>query len=104
MRYDNLNWHDHGGYTEMTSPYLNVNVTGKDESKRIIVHESLSKNCSTNVSESKRSIVNETLRQKHSADASEYTVTEIKNKEYKEPSVTKEVKRYLTYLSVVEIF
>ena len=28
---DNLNWHDHGGYNEMTSPSLNVNVTDKDE-------------------------------------------------------------------------
>ena len=26
MRYDNLNGYDHGGYTEMTAPYLNVNL------------------------------------------------------------------------------
>ena len=31
MRSDNLNWHDHGGYTEMTAPYSNVNVTDEDE-------------------------------------------------------------------------
>ena len=23
---DKLNWYDHGGYKEMTAPYLNVNV------------------------------------------------------------------------------
>ena len=42
MRYNNLNWHDHGGYTEMTAPSLNFNATDEDESKRIIVHETLS--------------------------------------------------------------
>ena len=36
---DNLNWHDHGGYTEMTAPSLNINVTDKDKSKRIIVQK-----------------------------------------------------------------
>ena len=28
---DNLNWHDHGGYTKMNAPSLNINVTDKDE-------------------------------------------------------------------------
>ena len=42
MRSDNLNWHYHVSYTEMTAPYLNVNATDKDESKRIIVNETLS--------------------------------------------------------------
>ena len=32
--------------------------------------------------------------QNNSADISEYTITELKDKEYKEPSVTKEVKSY----------
>ena len=41
MRSDNLNWHDHGGYTEMTDLSLNVNVTDKDKSKRIIMHKTL---------------------------------------------------------------
>ena len=54
----------------MTAPSLNVNVTDKDESKRIIVHGSLSENCSTDVSESKRNIVNKTLSQNNSADVS----------------------------------
>ena len=29
MRSNNLNWYDHGGYTKMTAPYLNVNVTNE---------------------------------------------------------------------------
>ena len=91
---DNLNWHGHGGYTEMADPSLNVNVTDEDESKCIIMQESLSENCSTDVSESKRNMVNETLSQNNSANVSEYTITELKDKEYKEPSATKEVKRY----------
>ena len=33
MRSDNLNWYDHGGYTEVTDPSSNVNVTDEDESK-----------------------------------------------------------------------
>ena len=57
MRSDKLNWYDHGGYTEMTAPYLNVYVMDKDELKCIIVHEGLSENCSTDVSESKQKIV-----------------------------------------------
>ena len=30
MRSDTLNWQDHGGYTKMTAPYSNVNVTDED--------------------------------------------------------------------------
>ena len=78
MKSDNPNWHNHGGYTEMTAMSLNVNVTDKDVSKRIIVHESLSDNCSTDVSESNRNIVNVTLLQNKSANISEYTSTELK--------------------------
>ena len=78
----------------MTDPYLNVNATDEDESKRIIVHENLSKNCSMGVSESKCNFVNKMLSQNNSADVSEYTITELKDKEYKEPSVNKEVKSY----------
>ena len=61
MRSDTRNWHNYGGYTEMTAPSLNVNATDEDESKRIIVHKTLSENSSTDVSESERYIVNETL-------------------------------------------
>ena len=104
MRSDTLNWHDYGSYTEMTDPSSNVYSTEDDESKRIIVHEGLSKSCSTNKGESKRSIVNKTLSQNYSTDMdeicstekdiSEYTITEQKDAEYKESSVTKEVPRY----------
>ena len=83
MRYDNLNWHDHGSHTEMTAPSLNVSVTDKDESKRIIVHKSLLKNFSEDVSKSKRNIFNETLSQKNSANVSEYTIMELKDKDYR---------------------
>ena len=31
MRSENLNWCDHGGYTEMTAPSLNINVTDEDK-------------------------------------------------------------------------
>ena len=64
MRFNNLNWYDHGGYIEMTALSLNVNAMDEDESKRIIAHEGLLESCSTNKSKSKRSIVNETLLQK----------------------------------------
>ena len=80
MRSDNLNWYNHGVYTEMTAPSLNVNVTDKDELKRIIVHGILLENFSTDVSESKRNIVNKTLSQNNSAKRSEYTITELKDK------------------------
>ena len=65
------------------------------------MHEGSSQSCSTNEGESKRSIVNETLLQNDSADVGElysiekeipeYTITEQKDTEYKESSVTKEV-------------
>ena len=78
MRSNNLNWHDHGGYTETTAPSLNVNAMDKDESKRIIVHEGLLENCSTDISKSKRNNVNKNLLQNNSADISENTITELK--------------------------
>ena len=53
------------------------------------MHETLPENNSADVSESKRNIVNKTLSQNNYADVSEYTITELKDKEYKEPSVTK---------------
>ena len=31
MRSDNLNWYNHGGYKEMTAPFLNVNVTNDNK-------------------------------------------------------------------------
>ena len=63
MRYDNLNWHNHSSYTEITASSSNVNVTDEEESKEIIVHKTLSKNISTDVSKSECNIVNKTLSQ-----------------------------------------
>ena len=45
---DTLNWHDYDGYTKITAPSLNVNSMDEDESKRIIVHKTLSQSCSEN--------------------------------------------------------
>ena len=78
----------------MTAPSSNVNVMYEDESKQIIVHETLSEKSSTDVRESERNIVNETLLHNNSANVSGYTITELKDKEYKEPSGTKDVKHY----------
>ena len=99
MRSDTLNWNDYGGYTEMTAPSSNVYSADEGESKRIIMHEGLSQSCSSKEGESKRSIVNKTLSQNDCVDVdelcstekhiSEYTVTEQKDAEYKESSVTK---------------
>ena len=58
------------------------------------MHETLSENSSTDASESERKIVNKYLSQNNSADISEYTITELKYEDHKEPSVTKEVKIY----------
>ena len=81
MRADTLSWRDYGSYTEMTAP---------DESKRIIVHETLPQNCYANKNKSKQSIVNETLSHNYSVDMDKllYTITEQK---YKGKEVTNNV-------------
>ena len=94
IRSDKLNRHDHGSYTEMTSPSSNVIVTDEDESKEIILHETLSENNSRDVSESERNIVNKTLSQKNSMGVLENTITELKDEEHKEPTVTEKVTSY----------
>ena len=76
MRYNTRDWHNYGGYTEMTAPSSNVYSTDEDESKHIIVHEGLSRSCSTNEGESESSIVNEILLQNDSADVDELCSTE----------------------------
>ena len=58
------------------------------------MHETLSENSSTGVSKSERNIVNETLSHNNYADASDNTITELKNEEHKETSVTEKVKSY----------
>ena len=75
MRSDNLNWYNHGGYTEMTALYSNVNVTNESESKCSIVNEKLSQSCSMKENDSKRSIVNKTLSQNCSAKENELCFT-----------------------------
>ena len=62
----------------MTDPYLNITAMDKDESKRIIVHEVLLENVSTDVIESKCNIANETLLHNNYTDVSEYTISELK--------------------------
>ena len=94
MRSDKLNRHNHVGYTEMTAPSSNINVKGKDESKEIIVHETLSNIKSKGVSESECNIVHETLLQNNSADVPDNSITELKDEEHKEPSVTEKVTSY----------
>ena len=47
-----------------------------------------------NVIKSERNIVNVTLSQNNSADVPENTITELKYKEHKEPSVTQKVTSY----------
>ena len=58
------------------------------------MHKTLSEDSSTDVSESESNIVNKTLSQNNSADVPENTITELKDKEHKEHSVTKKVKSY----------
>ena len=64
---------------------MNVNVTDEDESKEIIVHETLSENQSKDVNESECNIVHETLSQINSKDVPDNVITELKDDEHKEP-------------------
>ena len=82
MRSDTLNWHNYGGYTEMTYLSLNVYSTDEDESKRIIVHKNLLQNCSAGESELKIIIVHKTLLHNYSADVDKICSTEIEKPEY----------------------
>ena len=77
-----------------TAPSSNVNVMDEDESKEIILHETLSENQFKNVSESEWNTVHETLWQNNSADVPSNVITEFKDDEYKEPSVTEKVTSY----------
>ena len=87
MRSDEHNRHVHGSYAEETSTPSNVNVTDEDESKEIIVHETLSENQSRDESESECNIVHENLSQNNSADVPANVITELEDDEHKEPSV-----------------
>ena len=76
MRSDAFNSHVYPVRTEITALYSHVCCTDKDESKRIIMHETLSQNCYMDEGESKRSIINKNLPQKSSADEAELSFTE----------------------------
>ena len=78
----------------MTAPSSKVNVTDEDEPKEIIAHQILSENNSKNVRKSERNIVNKTLPQKNSAYVPVINITELKDEEHKEPSVTQKRKSY----------
>ena len=94
MRSDELNQHVHGSYAEKTALSLNVNVTDEDESKEIIVHEIFSENQSKDVSKPECNIFHKTLSQNNSADVPDNVITELKDNEHKEPSVTVKVTSY----------
>ena len=81
MRSDEHNQHVHGSYAEETALSSNVNVTDQDESKEIIVHETLLENQSMDVSESECNIVHETLSQNNLSDVPINVITELKNDE-----------------------
>ena len=72
MRSDQLNWYNHSSYAENTAASSNVNVTEEEESKEIIVHETLSDNRSMDVSKSEFNIVHKTLS--HPPLASSFSV------------------------------
>ena len=94
MRSDEHNWHVHGSYAEETDPSSNVNFMDKDESKEIIVHKTLLENQSKDVSKSECNIVHKTLSQNNSAVLPDNVITELKDDEHKEPSVTEKVTSY----------
>ena len=84
VRSDEHNRHVHGSNAEETASSFNVNVIDKDESKEIIVHKTLSKNQSMDVSKSECNIAHETLSQKNSSDVPDNVITELKDEEHKE--------------------
>ena len=108
MRSDNLNWYNHGVYTEMTAPSLNVNVTNEGESKHSIVNEKLLQSCCTNENESKCSIVNEPLSQSCSVEDNELCFTKEDESEYvneKQKDAKNEVACDVTnYFNVSNVF
>ena len=80
---DKLNQYDHVSYTGKSAPSSNVNVTDEDESKQIIVQETLSRNKSKDVGKSECNIVHKTLSQNNSADVPDNAISELKDKEHK---------------------
>ena len=60
------------------------------------MHKTLSENLSMDVSESEYNIVHRTLSQNNSSDVPTNVITEFKDNEHKEPSVTGKVTSYFT--------
>ena len=58
------------------------------------MHKTLSENQYKDASESECNIVHETLSQKNSKDIPDNDITELKDDEHKEPSVTEKVTSY----------
>ena len=58
------------------------------------MHETLSENQSRDLSESECNIFHKTLSQNNSTDVPDNAITELKDKEHKEPSVTEKVTSY----------
>ena len=58
------------------------------------MHETLLENNSKDVRKSEHNIVNETSLQNNSTEVPENTITELKDEEHREPSVTQKVKSY----------
>ena len=94
MRSDEHNRNVHGSYAEETAPSSNVNVTEENKSKDIIIQETLSENQSQYVNESECNTVNKTLSENNSADVPDNVITELKDDEPREPSVTGKVTSY----------
>ena len=79
MRADALNWHDYGGYTEMTAPSLNICYTDGAELKRITMHKTLSQSCSANRDESNKAPSTEIYRRTITQTWTHYVLQRKKN-------------------------
>ena len=88
----------HDGYEKEMSPSSDTNDTDEDESKNFIVNEPFHKHSSENIymdaSESECNIVKETLLQNDSSEVLTNAITELKNDEHIEPSVSVKIASY----------
>ena len=107
MRDDSLNLHGYPVITKLNALSSHICSAYKDESKGIIVHETLSHSCSTDEDESKVIIVNETLLHSCSTDEDELCSTEedkaqcaIKKQKYAKNEVTCDVLNYFISFNV----
>ena len=96
MRSDEHNRNVHGSYAEETAPLSNINVTDKDELKEIVMHKTLPKNQSKDVSKSECNIVHKNLLQINSEEVPDNVITELKGDDYKETLVKQKVTIYFS--------